>query len=145
MLLLAYTDGSVMGSIASPSPIGYGGVIVDADTDTIIHQYYGTVPVDYPEFDSGRNVGGEIAAAVHAARWALRNLYYHLTIVHDYEGVGKWPTRQWKTKQQMTREYVRIMDDLSRHLMINYTWSRGHSGNKYNDIADTLAKKGSGG
>lgn len=83
------------------------------------------------------NVAGELSGAMQAVRWAKQN-NYKCIIHHDYEGVGKWPKRQWKTKNEFTQAYVAYMDKY-KEVIVDFKWVKGHAGNKYNTLADQLA------
>lgn len=88
------------------------------------------------------NVAGEINAAIIAMRWAASQGYDTLELYYDYQGIEKWPTGQWKAKNEYTQQYVYNYKIISEKIKINFHKVKAHSGDKYNEIADQLAKKG---
>lgn len=104
-----------------------------------------------PAFVSMRNVGGEVLAAWSAIMSVAANIKklneqemetYQLELVYDYEGVGKWLTGAWKTNKPATQWFVKsVKEILSQvpNLTIKYTWVRGHSDTRGNQIADWVA------
>lgn len=87
-----------------------------------------------------RNVAGEILGAELAMRKAVEMKISSLNIYHDYQGIASWCQGEWKTNKEGTRAYKEYFDSISRDLEIRFVKVRGHSGDKYNDIADELAK-----
>ncbi|MBR3645655.1 MAG: ribonuclease H family protein [Lachnospiraceae bacterium] len=91
-----------------------------------------------------RNVAGEIHGSMAAMRFALEKGCREITIYHDYEGIAKWPTGQWKATKEGTIAYKKYYDSIKKDLKVNFIKVKGHSGDKYNDLADILAKKAAG-
>ena len=89
---------------------------------------------------SMRNVAGEIAASVMAMRYALDNGYEQITIFHDYEGIAKWCTGEWKTEKDGTKKYKQFFDSVKSRLKVSFVKVAAHTGVEYNELADKLAK-----
>lgn len=123
-----YTDGSYKNGRYS-----YGFVVVK--DGVIIHTDNG-VGTD-TKAASMQNVAGELSGAMHAVKWAYDN-GYKCRIYHDYEGVGKWVTGIWKARNRHTQSYVEFMEEY-KPTIDRFVWVRGHSGNKFNSLADRLA------
>lgn len=87
-----------------------------------------------------RNVAGEIWAAENAMIMALELGVKSLTIVHDYQGIASWCTGEWKANNKATKAYKAYFDSIKDKITIRFVKVKGHSGNKYNDMADKLAK-----
>jgi hypothetical protein len=51
-------------------------------------------------------VSGEIQASLSAVAWAEENGCQRIEVRYDYEGVGKWPDRAWKTNKKGTKRYA---------------------------------------
>lgn len=90
---------------------------------------------------SMRNVAGEIAAAVMSMRYALENGHAHITIFHDYEGIAKWCTGEWKTEKDGTKKYKQFFDSVKNRLNVDFIKVAAHTGIEYNELADKLAKE----
>ncbi len=90
------------------------------------------------------NVAGEIKGAETAMRYAISKNAKSLAIYHDYEGIAKWCTGEWKANKDGTvayRDYYRSIKD---RLDVTFVKVKGHSNDKYNDMADHLAKEAIG-
>lgn len=93
------------------------------------------------EMAAMRNVAGEIMGARLAMEEALRQGAGSLTIVYDYQGIAAWCTGDWKTNKKGTKAYKAYYDSLRGKLSVRFKKVKGHSGDTYNDLADSLAKK----
>lgn len=88
-----------------------------------------------------RNVAGEIKGAERAIKFAMENKIGKLTIYHDYEGIAKWCTGEWKAKKDGTMAYRDFYENAKENINIAFVKVKGHSGDKYNDMADKLARQ----
>jgi len=95
---------------------------------------------DDPSLKSMRNVAGEIMGAQIAMQYALQEQAKMLVIYHDYEGVEKWCTKAWEAKQAGTQAYKRYYEQVAPKLDIHFVKVKAHSGDRYNEQADQLAK-----
>ena len=59
-------------------------------------------------------------------------------------GIAKWCTGEWKTNKDGTIAYKKFYDKIRKKVDITFEKVKGHSGDKYNDLADKLAKKACG-
>jgi ribonuclease H-related protein len=87
------------------------------------------------------NVAGEIKGSERAIEFALENKIDKLTIYHDYEGIAKWCTGAWEAKKEGTKAYKRFYENSKEKVHIDFVKVKGHTGDKYNDLADRLAKE----
>ena len=94
-----------------------------------------------PELAEMRNVAGEIMGAAQAMKLARDSGIRSITIYHDYEGVAKWCTGEWKAKKVWTKKYKAFFDEISNDLDVEFIKVKGHSGDTYNEMADKLAKE----
>jgi viroplasmin and RNaseH domain-containing protein len=92
------------------------------------------------EVNNTRQVAGELIAVKEALKWCRDHSVSEIAIYYDYLGIEKWATGQWKTNQSLTQEYARFV----RESPIRIHWNKvaSHTGNRWNDRADALAKKG---
>ncbi len=130
--MIAYVDGSYNNATKEFSY----GMIAFVDGETIR---------DCKAFDDGnlvsmRNVAGEIKGAEAAMRLALERKCAALHIYHDYEGIAKWPLGEWKANKEGTIAYRQFYESVKPELTVIFHKVTGHSGDKYNDEADSLAK-----
>jgi Ribonuclease HI len=132
----AYVDGSYD---SETQEFSCGVVMfVDDKTETASKKFTG-----HPAADM-RNVAGEIAGAMLAMEYARQNQIDEITIYHDYIGIAAWCTGAWKTKKEYTKKYREFFTDISKSVKVNFVKVTGHSGDKFNDLADKLAKEALG-
>lgn len=130
-----YVDGSYRDSIYS-----YGFVVVDVAEDRDLYRQKGR-GVD-SEAAKLRNVSGEMKGAMEAVNYCLQQGYEEVTICYDYYGIEKWALGTWKRNNVYTRKYHEFMQGKMDKLKIGFHKIKGHSGEKWNDVADMLAKEG---
>ena len=85
-----------------------------------------------------RNIDGEIEATIQASQWASKQ-YPSFIIVHDYIGLAHWFLGTWKIQSEIAHYYVDKMQDYKGKVFFEKVVA--HSGNKWNNRADELAKK----
>lgn len=90
------------------------------------------------------NVAGEIMGALTVIDYCLAQGIPALEIHHDYEGVAKWAQGQWKANKPGTIAYAAACRKARERLDLRFVKVKGHSGDKYNDLADRLAKQALG-
>lgn len=96
------------------------------------------------ELASMRNVAGEIMGSMAAMRYCVEHGIEKLDIYYDYAGIEKWCTGEWKTNKKGTTEYKQYYDSVKTIVDVRFIKVKGHSGDKYNDMADQLAKSALG-
>lgn len=95
---------------------------------------------DDSELAEMNNVAGELKGAEKAIQFCLDRGIKSLIIHHDYEGIAKWCTGEWQAKKSGTKTYKAFYDSASEQMKIHFVKVKGHSGDKYNELADRLAK-----
>ena len=133
---VAYVDGSF--NVAT-GEFSYGVVMFHNGQEHTFSKSFSD-----PELASMRNVAGEIKGAEAAMEYAYKNGMTTLTIYHDYEGISKWPLRLWAANKEGTKAYQKYYDEIKKYVDIKFVKVKGHSGDKYNDLADKLAKEALG-
>jgi ribonuclease HI len=135
--MVAYVDGSFH---LEKRMFAYGAVI-----------FYGGKEYRFAGSDADselaemRNVAGEIRGAEKAMAFALEEGAKVLHIYHDYEGIARWCTGEWQAKKAGTQQYRDFYRSaVAQGLAVRFHKVKGHSGDKYNDLADKLAKEALG-
>lgn len=130
---VAYVDGSYNAATGE-----YGcGVVFLAHGEEIHLSRKGTDE----ELAAMRNVAGEILGAELAMKRAVELGFQRIRIYHDYQGIASWCLGEWKTNREGTRAYKAYFDSIRDMLEIRFVKVKGHSGDRYNDMADQLAKQ----
>lgn len=93
---------------------------------------------------SMHNVAGEIMGALTVIDYCIGQGIPALEIHHDYEGVAKWAQGQWKANRPGTIAYAEACQKARQKLILRFVKVKGHSGDKYNDMADLLARRALG-
>ncbi len=135
-LIKAYVDGSFN---VETGVYSFGCVFLPED---------GTVRVlcgsgNDPENAKQRNVTGEMLGSMNAVLCAIKSGYKAIEIYYDYQGIESWVTGAWKSKNDLTRSYSMTMKGWMSHIDIRFKKVDAHTGVKYNELADKMAKKGS--
>lgn len=93
-----------------------------------------------PQLAEMRNVAGEIKGSETILTYCIEHQVPAVTIYHDYEGVAKWATGEWKANKAGTKAYRDFCAKAAEQIRFNFVKVKGHSGDQYNDLADRLAK-----
>lgn len=133
---VAYVDGSFN---AETNVFGYGVVMFHNGEEIHLSQAY-----DEEEMAAMRNVAGEIYGSMAAMEYAVEHKIKNLSIYYDYMGIAKWCTGEWKTNKAGTIAYKKYYDKVRHKVKVTFHKVKGHSGDKYNDFADKLAKEACG-
>lgn len=125
-----FVDGSCIGD-----KISYGYVILQEEE--ILAEGNGRVLED--AWIQSRQVGGELKAVMLAIQHCQKMKIVSIDLHYDYEGIEKWAKGIWKTNKPLTKNYKKFI--LDSDLNIVWVKVKAHSGVKWNDYADNLAKK----
>ena len=136
LVVEAYVDGSYS---SGTNEFSYGMIILQNGEELKYAEKYSD-----KEMASMHNVAGEIKGAEAAMRYAVENSLEKIIIYHDYEGIAKWCLGEWKANKEGTKAYKEYYDSIKNIVDISFVKVMGHSKNKYNDIADELAKQALG-
>lgn len=77
---------------------------------------------------------------MYAVKWSEVNGYPAVKICYDYMGIEMWATGGWKANKDLTQKYAAFMRESSRRIEITFQKIAAHTGDKYNEEADKLAK-----
>lgn len=87
-----------------------------------------------------RNISGELFASVNAINYAIQNRMTKISIYHDYSGIRHWALGEWKTKNELSKVYRAFCKNAMTKIDIEFVKAAGHTGDKFNEEADVLAK-----
>lgn len=137
MKAIAYVDGSYN---AAAQVYGAGAVLFldDCQKPICLSQ-----PGNHPAFVRSRNVAGEVMAAMAVVEACKKVVYLEeLTLYYDYSGIECWAKGTWAARSILAAVYKESLKDLPFRL--SFRKVKAHSGDKYNDMADWLAKQACG-
>lgn len=129
---VAYVDGSYN---IETQQFSYGAVIFFNGQTLEMNEAFSD-----PDLATMRNVAGEIKGAEAAMKYCVEKSIPMLDIYYDYQGIEKWCTGDWKTTKSGTAKYKEYYNSVKDRLNVRFVKVKGHSGDKYNDRADALAK-----
>ncbi len=130
-----YTDGACSGN---PGPGGWGAVLIYEKTEK---QLSGSAP----ETTNNRM---EMTAVIEALKLLKSKCEVQIFTDSKYvmDGITSWiigwKARGWKTANKKPVKNVDLwqqLDELVAGHNIKWNWVKGHNGDHYNEIADTLA------
>ncbi len=129
--LVVYVDGSYRNSDKSHS---YGVYMFNGEEEYTYSKRF------FKDSDM-RNVSGEIKGAMRAmeeaAKLGKKKIYLH----YDYEGIRSWALAFWKTNKEGTIYYKNFYDSIKDKLEVKFIKVEAHTGVKYNELVDKLAKE----
>lgn len=131
--MIAFVDGSYD---KVTKTYGSGIAVLDLDNDCVSE--YKEAGID--KWDQW-NIVGEIEASKYAIKLAKEKGVKKLCIYHDLKNLSLWASGSWQAKNEYTQDYVRYVENYSKEVDITFVKVKGHSSNKYNDIADRLARE----
>ena len=136
MKYIIYTDGACSGN---PGPGGWGAVILENEKNQKSISGY---------VNNTTNNRMELLAAIMALKKVQNNsqitIYTDSTYVKKgiTEWVLKWKKNGWKNankKPVKNKDLWLKLCNLCEKNKVNWRWVKGHSTNKYNNLADELA------
>ena len=136
MKYIIYTDGACSGN---PGPGGWGAVIFNQDNNQ--------KNISGKENDTTNN-RMELMAPIMSVKKIEPNseitIYTDSTYVKNgiTEWIKRWKKNEWKgaNKKPIKNKDLWIkLDNLCKNKKIIWKWVKGHSNNKYNNLADELA------
>lgn len=133
---VAYVDGSYLHSARKFS---FGAVLFFNGEEKLFKEAY-----DDAELAQMRNVAGEIKGAEFIMQYCAEHSIPAVKIYYDYAGIEKWCTGEWQANKAGTKAYKSSFERYSKVVDISFCKVKGHSGDRYNDLVDRLAKSALG-
>jgi len=149
MSIVIYTDGACAGNNSDNMSLRRAGwAVVVVENDFATHQLSGMLTGT--EISNNR---AELTALIKALEFIKVNQISDAKIIIDSEYALKgatewlpgWINRNWKNankKPVANRDLWEMINQLLndvKSLNVSYEWTRGHNGNRYNELADQLA------
>ena len=129
---IVYVDGSFN---VYEQIVGYGIVFIDKEN---ILELNGSLEKGH--YTEQRNVAGEVYGSMEAIKLAIKKAKKKIYIHFDYMGIKSWAEGEWKTNIELTRNYKKFIDEKKKEIEISFIKVKAHSNDKFNDVADKLAK-----
>lgn len=134
--VIAFIDGSHSSDADGKEKFSFGALLITNESrDSLFKAFVGT-----PNMQS-RNIAGEIEGAKQAILWAIDKHQHRIKIFYDYEGIEKWAKKAWRANSEIAKEYVKFFDEKSKLIKVEFEHVKSHSGIRYNEKADELAKQ----
>lgn len=135
--IIAYVDGSYN---KETRDFGFGLVLIDHEGLEETSNGF----MNHEQYSEHRNVAGEIFASMKAIERAIELKKKKIYIHYDYMGIKSWAVKEWKANKELTKNYQNFISEKNKIIDIEFIKVLAHSNNKYNDIADRLAKDACG-
>jgi ribonuclease HI len=128
-----YTDGACFGN---PGPGGWAAVLI----------WNGNLKEILGSENNTTNNKMELRAAIEALKVLKRKMPLKLYTDSLYlkKGITEWITlwlkNDWNKGKVKNKELWSELHELTKEFEIEWHWVKAHNGNKYNELADKLAK-----
>ena len=93
------------------------------------------------DLTSMRNVAGEIKGAGFIIMYCINRGIKELVLYHDYIGISAWYNNEWKANMPGTKKYQDFANQVREKISVEFVKVKSHTNDKYNDLADYLAKE----
>ena len=129
---VAYVDGSYD---AHSKNFAFGVIMFyNGKEHTMTGCFYNT------ELSKMHNVAGEIKGAQAAMEFCIEHNIPKLHLYYDYNGIEMWATGKWQANKKGTIAYRDFCKKVFKKVNVIFHKVKGHSGDRYNDMADSLAR-----
>ena len=133
-MIVAYTDGSCLGN---PGLGGMGIVLVE--NDKVLMEI--GIPSDDVTTNNRMELGATIYITKHFIDLGVTDLHIITDSNYTVKGVNEW-LHGWKKKDFKNVKNVDMwkeMDSLLPNINLVVKWTKGHSTNQFNNMADRIA------
>lgn len=128
----AYVDGSYN---VKTGEYSFGAILFLEDGKHTFSKKF--APDDY---SSTRNVAGEVRGASFIINYAINHNIKELDLYYDYQGIESWYRGEWKANTNLTKKYREFALNNENVIKVNFHKVKSHTGIKYNEEVDLLAK-----
>ncbi len=132
-ILEIYTDGACQGN---PGPGGWAAVLIWGDHIKKISGFE----------ENTTNNRMELLAALNALLEVKKDIPIKLYTDSQYvkrgmsEWIKLWLHNNWNRGKVKNIDLWQKLAEIDKDLQVQWCWVKGHSGNHYNEMADTLAR-----
>lgn len=92
------------------------------------------------DFNELHNVSGELKAAMRAMEYCVDKKIDKLTICYDFAGIETLCENIREESKDYIKSYKKYVRSISEKVDVSFKKIKAHSGDKYNEMADKLAK-----
>lgn len=132
-----YTDGACSGN---PGPGGWGAVLMYKNQQKNLQGYE-------PDTTNNRMELSAVIFALQALKYRC-NVSIYTDSIYVKQGcmewMANWKKNNWRNSQKQAvknQDLWQILDELLQKHSIAWFWVKGHSGDTYNEMADSLARE----
>lgn len=134
--IIAFIDGSYSSDTQGKEKYSFGVILKTNDSEDYLYKAF----VDN-KYMKSKNIAGEIEGAKQAILWSIEANKHKIKIFYDYEGIEKWATKKWKSNTEVSKDFIKFIEEKSKLINIEFEHIKSHSGIIYNEKADKLARK----
>lgn len=140
--IAVYTDGGCHGN---PGVGGWACVIIDGENEKILSGGEEHTTNNRMELSAAINA---LSAISENSTWRASQIKIFSDSQYVKNGITSWiknwKKNGWKTaakKPVLNQDLWQKLDSLCAALNVEWTWVKGHAGNKYNEMCDALCQK----
>lgn len=131
--VIAYVDGSFQKATKRYS---FGAVLLQNDQVLETLSRVG----NNPKYQGSWQIAGEVFGALHAIQWAIQHNFKKIILHYDYVGIKHWALGEWRTNKPVSIDYAKAYQKLAPQIDVEFVKVKAHSGIKYNEMVDQIAK-----
>jgi ribonuclease HI len=87
------------------------------------------------------NIDGELEAILEGLKWSIKNGFKDIVVYSDLQIASSiFKTNKRTQGSAITKKYKEQVEFMKGLANISVVWIKGHNGNKYNELANTMAE-----
>lgn len=87
------------------------------------------------------NIDGELEAILDGLKWSIKNGFKDIVVYSDLQMASSiFKTKKRTQGSEITKKYKEQVEFMKGLANISVVWIKGHNGNKYNELANTMAE-----
>ena len=135
---IIYTDGACSGN---PGAGGWAAIIFDKSSGQKSHRVGGEIETTNNRMELRAIIEALESLPKASSLVVFTDSKYVINGIESW--IVKWKTNNWlgsNKKKIKNKDLWKRLDNLSSQFQIKWNWVRGHSGDKYNEEVDRLAR-----